>query len=238
VAASQASILEEECLRLSCTLTGHRYLFGLNTPGGLMADFGGEAIQDFSAGIRDLGRRLSELQEMLRFSSSFLDRLEEVGIVSQEHAVAYGLVGPVARASGITRDLRKALPYCGYEKVEMNVPCEIEGDGYARLRVLFSEAGESANLIRQVASSLPPGPVLSPAFPVSSGAALGWAEAPRGGAFHWVRTEEGGRVARYRLITPSFTNWHGFHLAAEDFAFQDFPIIMATFGLSNAEGDR
>jgi Ni,Fe-hydrogenase III large subunit/Ni,Fe-hydrogenase III component G len=238
VATSQASILEEELLRLSCALTGHRYLFGLNTPGGLAVDFSNEALQGLAATVQSLWEKLDELKEMLRFSSSFLDRLEEVGIVSQEQAVAYGLVGPVARASGIARDLRKALPYCSYEKVEMNVPCEIEGDGYARLRVLFSEAEESANLIRQVASSIPSGPVLSPAFPVPSGEALGWAEAPRGATFHWVRTEEDGRVARYRLITPSFTNWHGFHLAAEDFAFQDFPIIMATFGLSNAEADR
>jgi Ni,Fe-hydrogenase III large subunit len=175
---------------------------------------------------------------MLRFSSSFLDRLEEVGTVSQEGAVSYGLVGPVARASGITRDLRKVLPYSAYEKIEIITPCEQEGDGYARLRILFSEAEQSANIIRQVASSLSSGPILSPSFTVSPGAALGWAEAPRGAAFHWVRTGDDGRVDRYRVTPPSFTNWHGFHLAAEDFAFQDFPIIMATFGLSNAESDR
>jgi Ni,Fe-hydrogenase III large subunit len=53
-----------------------------------------------------------------------------------------------------------------------------------------------------------------------------------------VRIDEQGRVTRYHPTTPSFTNWHGFHMAAEDFAYQDFPIIMATFGLSNAECDR
>ncbi len=70
------------------------------------------------------------------------------------------------------------------------------------------------------------------------GAALGWAEAPRGATLHWLRLDEEGRVKRYRPITPSFANWHGFHLAAEEFAFQDFPIILATFGLSAAENDR
>jgi formate hydrogenlyase subunit 5 len=49
---------------------------------------------------------------------------------------------------------------------------------------------------------------------------------------------EGGIVARYRVTPPAFANWHGFHLAAENFAFQDFPIILASFGLSNAECDR
>jgi formate hydrogenlyase subunit 5 len=63
-------------------------------------------------------------------------------------------------------------------------------------------------------------------------------EAPVGAAFHWLSIRDDGTVARYRITPPSFTNWHGFRLAAENFAFQDFPIILASFGLSNAECDR
>jgi formate hydrogenlyase subunit 5 len=63
-------------------------------------------------------------------------------------------------------------------------------------------------------------------------------EAPQGTAFHWLRIRDDGSVARYRITPPAFTNWHGFHLAVENFAFQDFPIILASFGLSNAECDR
>jgi formate hydrogenlyase subunit 5 len=238
VATSQAGILEEDFLRLCCAVTGHRYLFGVNTPGGVVMDFSNEVLQNLTDTVQGLFKKLEDLKEMLRFSSSFLDRLEEVGTVSLESAVSYGLVGPIARASGITRDLRNALPYSGYEKIQFITSCEQEGDGYARLRILFSEAEQSANIIRQVASSLPPGPILSSPFEVTRGAALGWTEAPKGATFHWVRTGEGGRVDRYRVTPPSFANWHGFHLGAEDFAFQDFPIIMATFGLSNAESDR
>ena len=238
VPTSQASILEEELLRLSCALTGHRYLFGLNIPGGLSIDFNNDILKKLAATIDDFLQKLNELKKMLCFSSSFLDRLEEVGTISRERAVSYGLVGPVARASGMIRDLRKVLPYSGYEKVDFIVPCEQEGDGYARLRVLFSEVEQSAQIIHQVAFSLPSGPVVSQVFSMVHGSSLGWVEAPRGAAFHWVKLGEDSKIARYRLTTPSFTNWHGFHLAAEDFAFQDFPIIMATFGLSNAECDR
>jgi Ni,Fe-hydrogenase III large subunit/Ni,Fe-hydrogenase III component G len=238
VATSQASILEEEILRLCCTLTGHRYLFGLNIPGGVAMDFSNEALREVGNEAQGFSKKLEGLKEMLRFSSSFLDRLEEVGTVSNESALSYGLVGPIARASGITRDLRIVLPYSGYEKIAIITPCEQEGDGYARLRILFSEAEQSANIISQVASALPSGSILIPPFKIPPGAALGWAEAPKGAAFHWVRTGEDGRIDRYRVTPPSFTNWHGFHLAAEDFAFQDFPIIMATFSLSNAESDR
>jgi len=238
VATSQAAILEEEILRLSGMFTGHRYLFGLNLPGGLTTDFSDDCTKKTTAAAEDLLKKLLDLQEMLRFSSSFLDRLEEVGIVPKERALSYGLVGPIARASGVIRDLRRTLPYAGYESVDFSIPGEEEGDGYARLRILFREAEQSVSIMRQVASSLPAGPgVFSPPAP-QSGAALGWVEAPRGAAFHWVRLGENGQVARYRITPPSFTNWHGFHLAAEDFAFQDFPIIMATFGLSNAEADR
>jgi Ni,Fe-hydrogenase III large subunit len=53
-----------------------------------------------------------------------------------------------------------------------------------------------------------------------------------------VRLDDEGRVSRYRIISPSFANWHAFYLAAEAFAFQDFPIILASFGLSVAENDR
>jgi len=70
------------------------------------------------------------------------------------------------------------------------------------------------------------------------GVGLGVTEAPIGAAVHWVRLGAQGVVDRFRLTSPSFTNWHGFHLAAENFAFQDFPIILASLGLSNAECDR
>jgi formate hydrogenlyase subunit 5 len=238
VATSQAGILEEEALRLSCSLTGHRYLFGLNIPGGVSVDLSHRQCEAFSYGVQALFHKLERLFDMLCYSSSFLDRLEEVGMVSKEQARSYGLVGPIARASGIARDLRKVLPYAAYAEVSFEVPSEDEGDGYARLRVLFREAEQSMKILRGLLPALPEGEATAPHVVVKPGGALGWAEAPRGVTSHWVRIDEEGRVARYHLTTPSFTNWHGFHLAAEDFAYQDFPIIMATFGLSNAECDR
>ena len=239
VAASQASIMEEEILRFTCALAGHRYLFGINVPGGLVLDVGNAECSKLGQAVWDVLERLRDLHDRLRFSSSFLDRLEEVGIVSNEKSLSYGLVGPVARASGVSRDLRVALPYGHYDTaIKFRVPREQEGDGYARLRIFFGEAEQSVNIIRQLVAALPQGPVLCRPFDPVPGTALGWVEAPDGAAFHWVRIGVNGKIARYRVMTPSFVNWHGFHLAAEDFAFQDFPIIMATFGLSNAECDR
>jgi formate hydrogenlyase subunit 5 len=238
VAASQASMVEEELLRLSGALAGHRYLFGLVAVGGLTRNFDDAALRDALAGAAAAVKRLDQLERRLRLSSSFLDRLEQVGIISQRRARALGLVGPLARASGVARDLRRAQPYAGYAALDFDVPFESEGDGYARLRVLFAEARQSLRLIQQAWGALPAGPVCAPRAATPAGAALGWVEAPRGAALHWLRVDADQRVVRWRVVTPSFSNWPGFRIATEHFAFQDFPIILASLALSVAENDR
>lgn len=238
VATAQAALIEEELLRLSGEVARHRYLFGAAVPGGVALDLPDERCRRLARGAADAAAKLGELQRMLTYSSSFLDRLEEVGIVSRDAAVRYGLVGPIARASGIARDMRRLFPYAGYAAVQFTVPVEQEGDGYARLRVFFQEAAQSAALLQRLAVVLPDGPIAAGPFQWRAGGALAAVEAPSGAAIHWLRLNEAGVVLRYRVTPPAFANWHGFHLAAENFAFQDFPIILASFGLSNAECDR
>jgi formate hydrogenlyase subunit 5 len=238
VATSQAALIEETLLRLSCEVAQHRYLFGVVKSGGLACDLSDQARRHAVAAVETIGHKLNELHEMLRYSSSFLDRLEEVGIVKTAAALEYGLVGPIARASGIERDLRKLFSYAVYDSVNFKVPVEQDGDGYARLRVLFAEAEQSIAIISQTLSGLPDGPICAARVEWRSGAAMSAVEAPLGAAFHWLKIHDDGTVVRYRITPPSFTNWHGFRLAAENFAFQDFPIILASFGLSNAECDR
>lgn len=238
VATSQAALNEEELIRLSCELSRHRYFFGAIVPGGVAVDLTADQCRHLASTIKAIAARLHELHRKLRYSSSFLDRLEEVGIISADAAITYGLVGPIARASGVSRDLRKVRPYATYETVDFQVPVEQEGDGYARLRVFFRETQQSASIIGQVLSAMPEGDIGTRPIAWRAGVALGTTEAPSGAAFHCLRLGENRIVERYRITPPAFANWHGFHLAAENFAFQDFPIILASFGLSNAECDR
>ena len=238
VATSQAGILEEDLLRVSGELTGHRYLFGLLAPGGLLCDLPTEACRRALSRSQDILRRLNELERHAEHLQQ-LSRPDRAGRRRSRlpTAKAYSLVGPVARASGLRPRFAPRAPYSGYEAFDFDVPSEQEGDGYARLRVLFAEARQSVRIMEQAVAALKEGDICRPVqydrVPRS-----GWSRRPAAVTFHWVRLDEGGRIARYRVITPSFTNWHSFHLAAEKFAFQDFPIILSTFDLSVAENDR
>jgi Ni,Fe-hydrogenase III large subunit/Ni,Fe-hydrogenase III component G len=238
VSEAQAAIVEEQLLRASCSFSGHRYLFGLNTPGGLRRDFSSDDCRNLLSIVDTADQELRRIEDRLRYTSSFLDRLEDMGSINTQAARDLDLLGPVGRASGLANDLRVALPYAGYTDYTFEVAHEKEGDGYARLRVLFFEARESVALIHQALESLRPGDVRITVEHLPAGSTMGWAEAPIGAAVHWLRINDAGLIDRYRIMTASFRNWLGLHAAVENFAFQDFPIILATFGLSVAECDR
>lgn len=237
VAKAMAQEIEERLLRLAGEVCGHRYLFGLIKPGGLVWSPDSAAIGTLCKGVHEAMKRLDRLEHLLVTSSSFLDRLEQMGTLTNEIVDLYGAVGPVARASGRSLDLRFSLPYGGYANSAFEQALEIEGDGYARLRVFFTEIRASVALIHERLAQLNGGPVAVDCEP-SAGTALGWTEAPAGAAFHWIRVNARGQITRWRIGTPGFRNWHVFHRAVEGAAFQDFPIILASFGLSAAENDR
>ncbi len=237
VAASEAAIVEEELLRLCGELTDHRYLFGLAVPGGLACDLADRDCRVAARRASDVVRRLTDLERHLRLASSFLDRLEDVGHISPSEAREHGLVGP-----GRARLRRRLGPAAGAAVRDLQ-RARLRGPGRAgggRLRTLADPLRRDPGVARPPAAGAGEAARGSRALRLARlpGEALGWVEAPRGAAYHWLRLDDEGRVARYRVVPPSFVNWHGFHLAVERFAFQDFPIILATLGLSVAENDR
>jgi Ni,Fe-hydrogenase III large subunit/Ni,Fe-hydrogenase III component G len=237
VGKAMAQEIEETLLRLAGDVCGHRYQFGLIAPGGLAWQPGDDALQRLDHGVMAVQERLDKLESWLLNSSSFLDRIEEMGILTTKLADIYGAVGPVGRASGRPLDLRCHLPYEDYLETSFSPHVETEGDGFARLRVFFGETRASSRIVRDRLADLKPGPIRSDCD-IQPGSALGWVEAPTGGAFHWVRVGVDGLIARLRISTAGFHNWHAFHRAVENAAFQDFPIILASYGLSIAENDR
>jgi Ni,Fe-hydrogenase III large subunit len=241
VGQAQFDILKEQVLRLNAALAGHRYLFGLNVPGGLSSDLppeGRQAIRDATAHIR---RQLGVLGRMLLASPSHVDRLEGTGSLRPEDARAYATVGPVARASGQDRDARRDHPYAAYRTVDFTVSVVNQaGDAMARALVRLEEAHQWLRIIAQVLDRLPVGPVRGPlaALPPAR-VGLGWAESARGETMHWVLTDGAGLARRYRVRPASFANWQAFPLAVPGHnILTDFPVIEQSFGLSYAGNDR
>ena len=239
VAQAQFDIWKERVLRLNATISGHRYLFGMNVPGGMsrnISEQGQRAIRELVVALR---RDLKTLNRLLLASSSHRDRLETTGILSQEDARTYGAVGPIARASGIDRDLRRDHPYAAYAGVDFDVPVFQEGDALARVRTRLEETIQSLAIIDQVLERLPGGQVCIAMPPLPPGrSASGWAESARGESVHWILVGPDRTLQRYRVRPASFANWQVFSLAVPGHnILTDFPIIEQSFGLSFAGAD-
>jgi NADH-quinone oxidoreductase subunit D len=100
--------------------------------------------------------KLDEYEDLLTKNQVWLKRTKGVGVITKEQALDYGLVGPMARASGIGYDVRRAFPYLGYETYEFDVPVRTEGDVYDRYLVRVEEMRQSVRIARQALSRITP----------------------------------------------------------------------------------
>ena len=98
--------------------------------------------------------RMRDVRRLLQKNPILQDRMIDVGILSADEAVAWGMTGPILRATGVAYDVRRAFPYSGYENYQFDVPTRTEGDAYARFLVRLDEMDESMRIIRQVRKDL------------------------------------------------------------------------------------
>jgi NADH-quinone oxidoreductase subunit D len=99
------------------------------------------------------------MERLLNRNRIFVDRTKGVGILTKEEAIARSCAGPVARASGVTRDLRKDEPYLNYDDFDFQVCCATAGDCFARYYVRMAEMRESLKIVSQAIENLPSGPI-------------------------------------------------------------------------------
>src|SRR6202044_462465 len=102
---------------------------------------------------------LDDMDRLLNRNRIFVDRTRGVGILSREEAINRSASGPIARASGVARDLRKDEPYLAYKDFDFNVCCAQAGDCYARYLVRMVEMRESLKIVAQAIENVPAGPV-------------------------------------------------------------------------------
>ncbi len=151
----------ERFLDLSEMVSGQRMMPGYFRAGGVAADLPDEFFPAARAFLDDMARRVDEYERLLDDNLIWRQRTEGVAVLSREDAVALGATGPVLRGSGVAHDIRKLLPYGGYEEFEFDVPTRPAGDAYARYRVRMEEMRQSRRIALAALDRLPGGPVIT-----------------------------------------------------------------------------
>ena len=190
----------------------------------------------------------------------------DIGYLSKETALSYGVTGPTLRASGVDWDLRKARPYCGYEQYDFNVPTRTEGDTYARYLVRIDELRESLRIVEQALNKLPLGPVRSEnrkfvppprseigvsmealihhfklwteGFPAPKASVYSAVESPRGELALMLEGDGGPKPLRVHLRTPSFDNLGVLSEIVKGHLVADIVAILASIDIVLGDIDR
>jgi NADH-quinone oxidoreductase subunit D len=146
----------ELLLNINEMLAGFRMFPSYMRIGGLREDLPRGFHDAVRAFLDRLPPKLDEYEDLLSRNEIYLKRAQGVGVISKDDAVAYGLVGPIARAAGVDYDVRRYFPYLGYDTYEFSVPVQTRGDVYSRYQVRIAEMRESANICRQALERIAP----------------------------------------------------------------------------------
>ncbi len=235
--------MKEALQQLAEALTGSRFLRGLVVPGGVRLDLTAGLARAIEAALAATAEALASLMERIENNPTVTDRLDVTGRLLRHDAIALGVTGVAARASGVDRDARRDHPHAAYASergLEVAVATEADGDVHARTDVRAVEARESIRLVRVLLGSVQPGPIRAalPAALPSSRVGLASIESPRGAAIHWLRSDAAGRVDRYHLRSASYANWPAVPIAAQNAIVPDFPLVNKSFELCYACTDR
>ncbi len=146
----------ELLLNINEMLAGFRLFPSYMRVGGLREDLPRGFHQAVTAFLDRFIPKLNEYEDLLTQNEIYQKRTQGVGRISREDAVAYSLMGPIARAAGVAYDVRKDFPYLGYETYDFEVPTRSEGDVYSRYLVRVAEMRESVKICRQALSRISP----------------------------------------------------------------------------------
>ncbi|MBP1690662.1 MAG: nuoD [Bacteroidetes bacterium] len=148
----------EKLLDIYDVLCGARFTTSYTRIGGLQQDWTDQCSAMLQTFLDQFGADLADVESLLQHNRIFIDRCENVGKISREDAIAWGLTGPLLRAAGVPRDLRRDVPYLVYPELDFSVVTFPESDALARFYVRMAEMRESASILRQALEKLPAGP--------------------------------------------------------------------------------
>ena len=196
----------EHILQVFEMITGNRNHYGANKPGGVRWDIKPEQVPEIRAALDLVEQKTLMLTKAILDDPVMRARLEGVGILTREQAIAWSVVGPTARASGVDIDVRRDDPHCAYDQVPWSVIVLPEGDVLAKAKVRLLEIFESIKIIRGCLDRLPDGPIELRIDEIPPGEGIGRTEAPRGEVFHYIRSDGTNRPLRHKIRAPSYMN--------------------------------
>ncbi|MEJ2358541.1 MAG: NADH dehydrogenase (quinone) subunit D [Deinococcales bacterium] len=246
----------EQLLDIFELVTGVRMNFGYFRVGGLYRDVPEEFDGAVRAFLESFPRMIDQYERLFAKNDIFVNRTKNVGVISRETALDYGLTGPSLRASGVPLDFRKAAPYSGYEDYDFDVPTYTAGDALSRLLIRVDEMRESLKIIRQAVDRMEPGPIRDPdrrislpprselensmeavifhfklvteGFHPPRGEAYVATESARGELGYYIVSDGGSMPYRVKIRVPSLINLQSLEPAALGGLFADMVVNIAS----------
>jgi NADH-quinone oxidoreductase subunit D len=256
----------EKILNLIEAASGGRLTPSYFRIGGLMMDLPSGFERRVIQFLDGFPKALDDFQKLLTGNKIFQKRTQNVGRISAEDAIDWGLSGPCLRGSGVKLDIRRANPYTGYEQYDFEIPTETDGDVWARYLVRMREMKESQKIVTQALSRLRPGPVKADApkvvlpdreamkthmdalihhflivaegFDVPAGEVYQPIEASKGELGVYVKSNGGPKPARVHFRGPSFVNLSSLPQLSQGAMVADIVAIIGSLDIVLGEIDR
>jgi len=256
----------EMILDLNEEISGVRMMTSYIRLGGVAQDSTPGWLQSVRKFVEYFPAKIDEYERLLTHNPIWLDRTQNVGVMSREEAINWSMSGPVLRASGVNWDLRKQRPYSGYENFEFDVPTEKNGDIYDRYLVRVAELRQSREIVKQGLKKLPSGPykvddnkislpnrktlkssmealihhfkLVSEGVSVPKGETYVPVEGPRGEVGFYIVSDGSNVPSRVKLRAPSFMAIPGMCKMMEGCFIADVVGIIGSIDIVMGEVDR
>ena len=236
----------EKILDLFEWVCGARLLYNYNWVGGLSHDIPEGFVEKTRLFMAEFEPVIAEQNELLSFNKIFIERTAGVGILNEELALSYNVTGPNLRGSGVSWDLRKAEPYCGYETYDFTVPVGQGkfgplGSCWDRYYVRVREMEECLKIIRQALDRLPEGDVqekVPKKVKPPKGEVYGKTETPRGELGYYIISDGSANPFRIKIKSPCFTALAVLPVISKGEMIADIIAVIGSIDIVMGELDR
>ena len=220
----------EPVLDLFEIISGNRNSYAMFKIGGVRRDIEKSQFAVIRKELDILKKKIDMLTGAVMDDPVIHARTKGVGVMTKKDIMDYCALGPTARASGVSIDVRQDDPYAAYPLVDWNVITAEEGDVFAKTKVRLLEMFESIKIIEQCLNKMekiPEGEIETKVWEIPEGIGMGHAEAPRGEVFHFVKTDGSNSPVRHKIRAPSYMNIATFKKSCVGQTISDAAISLA-----------